>query len=154
MIAGAWDIRHIDLSGDRPEVAASPRPLFAVFWWRALPLGVRTYLPEQLPLDRHELASLAAEFTSAQLAARAPQFGGPVRATFDGRPFIRVPVDTVSDTGNLLDQLDTLADTAPVSASELSVIVCTRDRPEPRARCLARLAEPVSQPGQIKLVVN
>ena len=154
MIAGAWDIRHIDLSGERPEVVASPRPLFAVFWWRALPLGVRTYLPEQLPLDRHELASVTAELVSAQLAARVPQFGGPARATYDGRPFIRVPVDAVADTGELLDQLDSLAGTTPVSASELSVIVCTRDRPDSLERCLARLVQQQSPPGQIIVVDN
>src|SRR6185436_4832927 len=68
MIAASWDIRHVDLSDKRPEVAANDRPLFVMFWWRGLPLGVRTYLPEQLPLQGSELAGLTAELASAQLA--------------------------------------------------------------------------------------
>ena len=95
MIDVSWDIRHVDLSSDRPAVTANPRPLFATYWWGALPLGVRTYLPEQLPLRRSELAALTAEFASAQLAARSPQFAAPARATYDGKPLLPVPPATL-----------------------------------------------------------
>lgn len=154
MIAASWDIRHVDLSGDRPEIAAGPRPLFVVYWWGALPLGVKTYLPEQLPLDSAELSSLAAEFASAQLAARLPQLGGPARATYDGRPFLRVAPGAVEICSDLLGRLDALAETARVSATELSVIVCTRDRPEALERCLESLAAQDSPPGQTIVVDN
>jgi GT2 family glycosyltransferase len=154
MIAQSWDIRHVDLSGERPEVAANPRPLFAVFWWRALPLGMKTYLPEQLPLGRDQLAALAAEFASAQLAARLPKFGGPGRATFDGQPVMTVPIGAVQGCGELLEQLNDLAEAPPVSAGDLTVIVCTRDRPDALARCLVSLAAQHSPPGQIIVVDN
>jgi GT2 family glycosyltransferase len=125
-----------------------------VFWWGALPLGVKTYLPEQLPLSRSELAALTAEFASAQLAARSPRFAGPARATYDGRPLLRVPVDTLQDCGDLLKQIDEFAETFPVSAAPLSVIICTRDRPEALGRCLMALLAQTSRAGQIVVVDN
>ncbi|WP_284735699.1 glycosyltransferase family 2 protein [Dongia deserti] len=154
MIASSWDIRHVELSGERPEVAANPRPLFVVFWWRALPLGIRTYLPEQLPLDSGELAALTAELAATQLAARAPQFGGPARATIDGRPLIAVPLGAIAEDRGLLNQLDRLADDSAISVTELSVIVCTRDRPDALERCLASLVAQENPPGQIIVVDN
>jgi glycosyltransferase involved in cell wall biosynthesis len=154
MIAASWDIRHVNLSEKRPEVAASLRPLFVMFWWRELPLGVRTYLPEQLPLQGGELTTLTAELASAQLAARLAKFGGPARATFDGRPLVSVAVDAVQTCGDVLEQLDDLAEISRASAHDLTVIICTRDRPAALARCLASLAVQHSQPGQIIVVDN
>ena len=153
MSGGPWDIRHVDLSGADPSVAASARPVFMVFWWGALPLGVKTYLPEQLPLGRSELAALTAEFAATQLAARSPHFG-PARATYDGRPFLRVPVDRLQHCGDFLTQLEGLADTSQVSAAPLSVIICTRDRPRALERCLAALTTQSSRAGQIIVVDN
>ena len=154
MTTGSWDIRHVDLSGPQPVVAANPRPLFVVFWWGVLPLGVKTYLPEQLPLGRSEIVALTAEFASTQLAARSPGFAGPARATYDGRPLLRVAPDTLQASGDLLRQLDGFAETSPVSAAPLSVIVCTRDRPEALERCLAALMAQSSRAGQIIVVDN
>lgn len=154
MIADAWDIRHVDLSGDPPRVARSARPLLAVFWWRALPLGMKKYVPEQLPLDRSQLASLAAEFASAQLAARVPRLGGPARASFDGKPVLDVRVGSIDGGADLLQQLDALAGVPPIPAESLTVIVCTRDRPDALALCLASLALQHSPPGEIIVVDN
>jgi GT2 family glycosyltransferase len=152
--ADSWDIRHVDLSGERPEVAANPRPILAVFWWRTLPLGMKTYLPEQLPLASNQLVALTAEFASAQLAARLPKFGGPARATFDGRPVMVVPIDPIPDCGDVLEDLDSLAETSSVSAEDLTIIICTRDRPDALARCLAGLVAQHRPPGQIVVVDN
>jgi GT2 family glycosyltransferase len=154
VIAESYDIRHVDLSGDRPEVAESARPLFVVFWWRALPLGVKTYLPAELPLDSGRLTSLTAEFASAQLAARSPKFGGHACASNDGRPVITVPLAAALDADDPLGQLDLLAHPAALSAADLSVIICTRDRPGALARCLAELAAQHSPPGEIIVVDN
>lgn len=154
MSNGSWDIRHVDLSGAEPAAVASVRPIFMVFWWGVLPLGVKTYLPEQLPLTCSELTALTAELASAQLAARSPRFAGPARATYDGRPFLRVAADKLHDCGDLLMQLDGFAEASPVSAATLSVIICTRDRPEALERCLAALLAQTSRAGQIVVVDN
>ena len=123
MSAAAWDIRHVDLGDSQPVVAANPRPLFVVFWWGVLPLGVRTYLSEQLPLGRSELTALTAEFAAAQLAARSAQFAGPARATYDGKPLLPVPVDRLQQCRDLLQQLDDFAEASPISAAPLSIIM-------------------------------
>lgn len=153
-MSDTWDIRHVDLSDGQPVVAANPRPVFMVFWWGALPLGVRTYLPEQLPLGRSEVTALAAELASVQLAARSPRFAGPARATYDGKPLLPVPVDRLQENGDLLKQLDDFAEASPVSAAPLSVVICTRDRPEVLARCLAALMAQASRAGQIVVIDN
>jgi GT2 family glycosyltransferase len=154
MSAASWDIRHVDLSDGRPAVAANPRPLFVVFWWGALPLGVRTYLPEQLPLRRGEIAAVTADLAAAQLAARSPRFAGPARATYDGKPLLPVPAGRLQGCGDLLQQLDECADTTPISAAPLSVVICTRDRPQALERCLAALMSQTSRAGQVVVVDN
>ncbi|HET6157529.1 MAG TPA: glycosyltransferase [Dongiaceae bacterium] len=150
----SWDVCHVDLSAPRPEVPANTRPLLVLFWWRALPLGMRTYLPEQLPLSSDQIAALTAELASSQLAARLPRYGGPARASFDGRPVMTVPIGAVQDCRDPLAQLDGLADASSVPADDLTIIICTRDRPEALARCLASLAAQQSPPGQIIVVDN
>ena len=154
MTVASWEIRHIDLSGARPEVAESSRPLLAVFWWRELPLGTKQFLSEQLPLKSGQLAALTADFASVQLAARLPKFGSPARASFDGRPSIAVPVSAVQECADLLEQLDGLAEGSTASAADLTIVVCTRDRPAPLARCLAALAAQKCPPGQVIVVDN
>lgn len=154
MIDEPWDVRHVDLSADMPTVEKGEKRLFVVYWWRDLPLGVRTYLSEQLPLDACQLGSLAAELAAAQLSARLNQYGGPARATYDGRPVAMVPLSAAQHWEEPLEQLDRLADASHESARDLSVIVCTRDRPHALARCLASLAAQDSPPGQIIVVDN
>ncbi|MEZ5833760.1 MAG: glycosyltransferase [Dongiaceae bacterium] len=149
-----WSIRHVDLSSPDAEIARDTRPVFAVFWWRSLPLGTGTYLPEQLPLNRGQLLPLASELASAQLAARLPRFGGPARATRDGRPVMNVPLNAARSSGNLLVELERLAGDASADARQLAVIICTRDRPQALAQCLARLTAQVSLPGEIVVVDN
>lgn len=150
----SWDIRHVDLSGERLELEANPRPVLAVFWWRALPLGMRPYLPEQLPVESNQLVALAAKLAAAQLAARLPKFGGPAHATNDGRPVMTVPLHSVQDGGDVLEELDSLADASSMSAEKLTVIICTRDRPDALAHCLTALVAQHSPAGQIVVVDN
>lgn len=150
----AWDIRHVDLSVPHPVCGPHPRPLFVVFWWRTLPLGAQTYLPAQLPLDAHALAALTADLAATQLAARLPVLGGPARATFDAQPVLDVAPAAVPQGADLLQQLDHLAEAPPASAAELAVVICTRDRPDALATCLAALADQESPPGQVVVVDN
>lgn len=154
MTVTAWDIRHVDLAVSRPACGPHPRPLFVVFWWRGLPLGAQTYLPAQLPLDDHALAAITADLAAAQLAARLPELGGPARATFDAQPVLDVPPDAAARFGDPLAALDRLAEAPPVSAADLTVVICTRDRPEALARCLTALAAQESSPGEVLVVDN
>lgn len=154
MIASAYDICQVDLSGDRPVLEASSRPLFVVFWWRALPLAVKTYLPDELPLDRAYLAGLAAELLSMQLAARSAAFGGPLRASYDGQPAFAVPIAATRALHDPLEQADLFSSTATDPARELSIVICTRDRPDALTRCLGKLTAQQSPPGQIIVVDN
>lgn len=152
--SASWHILHVDLAAVRPEVPAGAWPLFVIFWWRSLPLGVKTYAPEQLPVAGRQIDILTAEFASAQLAARSSRFGGPARASRDGRPVMIVPLASLEPCGDLLAELDAIGDPSPTSAQDLAVIVCTRDRPEALAGCLAGLAAQRSAPGEIIVIDN
>lgn len=154
MIWHSYDIRHVDLASEYPSLERSARPVFAVFWWRALPLGIRIYVPEQLPLRDAELVALTAELASLQLATRATTFGGRARATFDGRPVMSVSIDPEILGNSLLTKLEEMSEAPPASADDLSVIVCTRDRPEALEQCLLRLSAQDNPPAEIVVVDN
>jgi GT2 family glycosyltransferase len=123
-------IRHVDLAGELPPLAVDPGYdlLLAVFWWRELPLGQRLLVAGELPVPPAITASLAAAAVAPAVEAR---LGGPTLASPD---------------------LARLA--APAAAADgrsLSVIVCTRDRPEDLARCLESLLPAL--PGGAEIVV-
>jgi GT2 family glycosyltransferase len=65
-----------------------------------------------------------------------------------------VPAETLQGCGDLLNQLDDFAATAPISAAPLSIVICTRDRPQALERCLAALVAQTSPAGQIVVVDN
>jgi GT2 family glycosyltransferase len=150
----AWTIRHLDLSQGEPEAKASAGPVLMVFWWRSLPLGVQPFLPEELPLRRAQLTAIAARLAAAQLAARSAELGGPPAAGPDGRPGWAAPLEAVTAAGGVIAQLERWARPADASAAALSVIVCTRDRPDSLARCLESLARQTRGPGEIIVVDN
>jgi GT2 family glycosyltransferase len=67
---------------------------------------------------------------------------------------MNVPIEAARTETDLLAELDSLADEAPVDASQLSIIVCTRDRPQPLTQCLAQLISQTSAPLEIIVVDN
>lgn len=154
MTAGAWSIQHVDLSLGAPESPASAGPVFVVFWWKSSPLGMKPFLPEELPLRRAQLRTLAAELAGAQLATRSEELGGPPVATHDGRCRGALRLESVKMIEDVIGRLDRWAAPASDSAENLSVVVCTRDRPESLTRCLRSLKQQASAPGEIIVVDN
>ncbi|UHD17141.1 glycosyltransferase family 2 protein [Thiocapsa bogorovii] len=105
-------------------------------------------------MRRDRLLALAARFLSEQVASRAAGFGGPPLARYDGRALVQVPFTDVREahvTPALLSELE-----RPVhsEADDLSVIVCTRDRPGPLRTCLNALSAQKAPPGEILVVDN
>ena len=149
-----WRILHLDLQAGLPRLEAGRTAVYTVFWWGSLPLGARAFLPEELPLRRDQLLTLAAELVAEQLACRVDTLGGAARASFDGRPLIEPSLAAVREFEGVADAMNDLARPAEGAAADLSVIVCTRDRPEALASCLSALVSQRRPPGEILVVDN
>jgi len=149
-----WRILHLDLQAGLPRLEAGRTAVYTVFWWGSLPLGARAFLPEELPLRRDQLLTLAAELVAEQLACRVDTLGGAARASFDGRPLIEPSLAAVREFEGVADGMNDLARPAEGAAADLSVIVCTRDRPEALASCLSALVSQRRPPGEILVVDN
>lgn len=150
----ALAVRHIDLSTTRSDSHAGDAAAFSVFWWKDLPLGMRASLAEELPFGEAQLRQFAAEYGAAQLASRSPALGAPLRATFEGRPKQALTLPHLAEAADLVDELDRLATAAAASAGDISVVICTRDRGEALAACLASVTAQHSPAGEIIVVDN
>lgn len=154
MIGQGCTIRHVDLRKGYDGLEGQDMPVFAIFWWGALPLGRRTYLPEQLPLDRDALIALSATFLSEQALARLHGHGGHARASHGGYPLPQPTPDLAMAADRVIGAIDAIADPASQAADAVSVIVCTRDRPDVLTDCLIAIFAAESPPAEVIVVDN
>jgi GT2 family glycosyltransferase len=147
----AWRIVDLDLADGPREAPASRVPLLIVLWWRGLPLGARAFLAAETPMSAEEVLLLAAPMLAELAAVRgAPE---PPKAGVDAAPRSG-PTLAEAIEADVLAILDREAALPAPAASELSVVVCTRDRDAMLARCLDTLADQTSPPGQMVVVDN
>lgn len=151
-----WAIRHVDLSY-RPQALSAPpdgRPVYAVFWWRELILGVKTFAAGELPANRADLETIATSLAAQVLATRIEGLGGPALPAADGTPLPQARIAAIAALEDPWAVLDSLTGLPAHPADEVSVIVCTRSRPHALAACLASLAVQDSAPREILVVDN
>ena len=146
-------IRHIDLREAEPP-APSSDVSFDILWWADLPLGSRQWRQAELPLGAGQMRTLATQLLAAQLAAREPSLGAPLAAGSEGRPHEKATLAAVATLPDLAARIAKLAVGADQPADHISLIVCTRDRPDQLRTCLASLAKQRSAPGQFIVVDN
>lgn len=147
-------VRHLDLSTIRTDRHQGDAAAFSIFWWKELPLGMRASLPDELPFSEAHLRQLTAEYGAAQLSARSPMFGAPLRATFEGRPKQALALSHLFDKHDLMDELERLATAPDAPAKQISIVICTRDRGEALDECLRSVTTQRSAPGEIIVVDN
>jgi len=151
--AGGWAIRHADLRRPMTLSAVPEVPNHVVWWWGALPVGTSTHLPDEMPLRADELTALAARYVSEQLAARDPSLAEASAVWGDGHLHRRLLLEAVRKY-NRFAAIEALARPSELDAKALSVVVCTRDRPEALDMCLKALAAQRASPGEIVVVDN
>ncbi len=138
-----WALHHQDIAVPLLPVPAEPGAAGATLtlWLQGVPLGRLDYLAAELPVASGALAA-------AIPRAIAPAVGDRLFGQgFAGRLPIRGPVEepvpplgAILAEPTLLERLRaTLALPAVAPGEGLSVVVCTRDRPEQLERCLASL---------------
>lgn len=127
-------IRHVDLAGPMTDLACErdEATLLVIFWWDGFPLGRRMFTRGETPVPSTALLALGADAIADALAARAE-------------------IPDPSTPGTLAEAVR--RGSAAVDA-RLSVIVCTRDRPQDLRRCLESLARCRPAPDEIIVVDN
>lgn len=153
-----WKILHLDL---RQEIPALPSEsgiggLFVVFWWHDIPLGQRWIPAKQFPMRAPEVREHA--LTVITPAVGRHLLGCSFEVLSSNRPpeeyglDLEVLAELERPLHRLQGQLSLLlANTADPS---VSVVVCTRDRPEQLKRCLGSLQNLTHNPEEILVVDN
>lgn len=124
----AYDVIHIDLSRPISKLGPMSRSQYLIFWWHHLPLGCTTVLPENLPLSSAALATLAAQTIEPTVQAYLRTNDSPTDLTLPQLSPLKAPLDHILP--------------APATSDlSVSIIICTRDRPEHLKRCLHSLQQ-------------
>jgi len=154
-----WSIRHLDLSAPLNAIEATPDlgGTVLVFWYRDIPLGRRDVEAAELPITVVQLREMA-------LAAVAPAVGdhlleyGFCAPLPEKKPRRDAPPDfeTLRSLDRPLDQVAARVERAREDAPEdsVSVIVCTRERPDALHTCLGALQKLDPAPDEVVVVDN
>ncbi len=154
-----WRILHVDLGKPLCEISSDGdrAGLQLVFWLDGLPLGRCEVAASDLPLSVATIATLASQAVAPTVGGRlfAGDFEAPMPAAgSDARP--------ARDAGALLACRRPLAALrarlagagGSAQTADVSVVVCTRDRPEALARCLESLRSSRTRPRELLVVDN
>ena len=156
-----YKILHIKLNEGVPTLPHAPgcEVLYVVFWWHDIPLGHREISSAQLPMQVMQVANLAVQGITLSVGDKLfPEgFKAPLSEHFDCQEqsgslefssllALERPMEKLSE---VLLKLEPQSITPTVS-----VVVCTRDRPEQLERCLKSLQDLSHTPQEIIVVDN
>lgn len=136
-----WKVTHIDLSQVIPPLNPEPgyAGVYLVVWWRTLPLGQLEIWAEQLPLSSQQLLVQVWPAIAPDIRAQLQHYGQEPQILAE-KPLAQ------------LWQYWNQPQTSPVP--KVSVVICTRDRPEQLADCLRSLQQLSVAPHEILVVDN
>lgn len=141
-------IVHVDLEGPPPALTGDCGA-FVVLWYRGVPLGKLDLDVSQLPRTAAQVAELIGPAISPAVYGHLFQRDAEYKA--DIAP---AGLDTLLAVEAPLQRLAEVFDLPPGAGSAVSVVVCTRDRPEALRRCLANLTAQRHRPLEIVVVDN
>ena len=154
-----WTIRHLDLQTPLPDLEASSEVggHVLVFWWDDIPLGRHDLETSQLPMPATRLREIATVAVAPAVGdyvleqgfhAALPEKTPPPRSGAD--------LDALRDLKAPLERLATLVAQreADAPSASISVVVCTRERPDDLKVCLQSLQALDPAPDEIVVVDN
>jgi glycosyltransferase involved in cell wall biosynthesis len=148
----SWKVLSVELSQEIPTLPDYPgyERLYIIFWWHRIPLGHQVIAVNQLPMTAAQLTHLAIKTITPAVGARK------IRPGFQA--FIPdLSLINIADFQELVALTQPLAKLSEyfqlVNDTSVSVVICTRDRPEQLARCLQSLQN-LSKPPQEILVID
>ena len=161
-MSAPWKILHLDLTGSLPALPSDPAAggVYAVFWGHGLPLGHVEITAAQLPMPAAQLAALAAQIVAPAVGDRLLEYGFKAPLLTVRQPPGRLRPPDYSALQALIRPLEQVQaqrqqeDANAERAGSVSVVVCTRNRPEPLRRCLRALQKLSPAPQEMVIVDN
>lgn len=138
-----YTIHHFDLSQGVPQPVTGAGPAYCVFWYRTIPLG-DCYL------------SAAEMGTPESLEASCRNSIWPaVRHYTTGRESLPAKAPGIEELISLCRSFEADdPDTIPLQSVDVSVVICTRNRPTTLWNCLTALRQQVCRPLEVIVVDN
>ena len=148
-------ILHVELSSDVPNLELDPDypAFYVVFWWHSIPLGHVEIMCGQLPISANQLKQMAARTIAPVITSHLQEVGLSSPEVED-----RIAQHDFAADDVLRKWEEPFAQwrkqrSVPINTS-LSVVICTRDRPEYLERCLESLQTLSHPPDEIVVVDN
>ena len=151
-----WKIIHLELSENIPALEIEPdyQGLYVVFWWQGIPVGDRVITATDLPIPATQLANLIVEAITPAIGDRLiTGFETSFSEHFANRSKTPPNFQDLINLDRPLAKL-TQSRSKSVETAEVSVVICTRDRPEQLAQCLGMLQTLSPQPQEVIVVDN
>jgi len=158
-VKAPWKVMHLELSEGMPALPLAPdyEGLYVVFWWHSIPLGHQEISAAQLPMPATQLTNLVLQTIAPAVGDRllekgfkppAPWLVGSDNPSRDTPPDFHTLMALEQPLAKLRERLSHSA------GGSVSVVICTRDRPEQLAQCLRSLQNLSQPPHQILVVDN
>ena len=155
-----WKVLDLELNEGISTLSFEPdyQGLYVVFWWYGIPLGSQEISSAQLPMPATQLANLVLQTITPAVGNHLLKqgFKAPLPVSSEN-PSRDKPPDfhALMALERPLTRLHQLTQLATGAASKsISVVICTRNRPEQLARCLRSLQNLSQSPQEILVVDN
>ena len=152
-----WKIIKLELSQEisLPILPDNYQGILFFFCWQGIPLGTKEVSASELPMTSSQILNLAIKEIAPALGSQLLESGFAGKLPVDSSR--RLTQDTINfaQLQQLKQPLHTLQTKwQSISKVEVSVIVCTRNRPEQLKKCLRSLAQLNPTPSEIVVVDN
>jgi GT2 family glycosyltransferase len=152
-----WKILHLDLSAGFADLSLESgyQGLYVVFWWRNIPLGEQEIPVALFPMSASQLANLAVQTITPAIGSHLLSHGfkAPLPPVCrDVIPDEPPDIEALRSIDQPLALLEKALADRPLPTESISVVVCTRDRPQQLEQCLRSLQNLTVAPKEILVV--
>lgn len=145
------DVVDVDLAALPDRLEDRGRPIHVVIWHEDLVLGACPVPRDQLPLSGTALRDLLVPATLPALWGHLFEPDRELMRSMDDAPPLHELLELDDPFGELHRRLDLAPD---MVGDDVSILICTRDRPDDLERCLHSLRSLDPAPGEIVVVDN
>lgn len=151
----AWKVLNLELSEGIPTLTCEPNyeGIFVVSWWYGIPLGDLEISATQLPMPATQLANLVLQTITPAVGSHLLKQG--FKASLPAVSTSSQDMPANFQVMALEQPLETLRErlSKPVEGS-VSLVICTRNRPEQLLGCLRSLQKLSHPPHEVLVVDN
>ena len=155
-----WNIVNVDLEQKIQGLSAQPgyTGTFVLFWWRSIPLGYQEFLADRLPISAMAFSTIIANTVASTVNHYIEESFVPPPPRIRGFRQKLEQHYSIESIKNLRKPLANLGRfyslVASVEAQSVSVVICTRNRPQRLDDCLESLQHLVNDPVEVLVVDN